>query len=236
MSLIERAERLSADIDEIRTLNAIAHQAEAIFSRASQFEDVLKKIRLYAGSACLLQDRGINVVFVIQTQGILHFLRELQEKIADDPSAVLKETGIQQKMLIPIEKAASAIREAADIAWSEYVKQQLPIVGNELVGALSRIPGLRSKVGNFQHLRDQTLDGSSRAPSNDEVFNRTLKLVQQCQQAWKELDAEDIPQEVLVLFREAASSQGADLSSLTPVVLDWLTAHGLVDTLGIRIR
>ena len=236
LNLFERSEQLEKDVAEIRTLRAVADRAEAIGTRASQFENALAELRLSVGKARLLQDRGVNVELVVQSQGVRHFLRELQSKVADDPATILAARDIQPKMLRPIENDTSAIQESADKAWREYVRQQMPEVGNEFLEALSRIPGLRSKVEHFRGLKDQALRRGERAPASDEDFDLIRELSRQCRQAWQELDAEDMPQEALVLFREAATAQGASLSSLTPAVLAWLTAHGLADALGIRVR
>ena len=232
MNLFERSEQLAGDVVEINALRAVANQAEAIRSRASQFEKVLAALRLSSGSARLLHDQGVNVEFRLEAQGVRHFLKELHGKVADDPAAVLAVKDISPKMLKPIERDSAAIREAADKAWGNYVRKHMSGVSNELLEGLSRVPKLRSKVERLQSLKYQALRRGERAPSSAAEFDLIRKLGRQFYQAWQELDAQDMPKEVLNLFREAATVQGAALSSLTPKVLAWLNSHGLTDTLG----
>ncbi|MBF9235120.1 hypothetical protein [Microvirga alba] len=237
MTLLERSEQLSVEVGEINALGAIAHQAEAIRSRATQFENVLAELRLCAGSARQLRDRGIEIEAEVQAvAGVRHFLSQLLDAVTADPAAILGAKDIQPKMLVPLGKIASSLQEAANQAWGRYVRQRLPAVSSDLLDALNRVPALRPKVEHFRGLRDRALASAARTPSKAAEFDVMEVLTTQCNEAWRDLDARDIPQDVLVLFREAATPRGAGLSKLTPSVLTWLEEHRLAEAFGIRIR
>ena len=237
MTLLERSEQLSAEVVEINALAAIAHQAEAVRSRAMQFESALAELRLSAGSVQQLRDRRIGVEAEVQAAaGVRHFLSQLLDAVNADPAAIVGVKDVQPRMLGPLGKIASSLQEAANQAWGRYVRQQLPAVSGDLLDALSRVPALRPKAEHFRGLRDRALASAARAPSKAAEFDVIEVLIAQCNEAWRDLDARDIPQDVLVLFREAATPRGASLSRLTPSVLAWLEEHQLAEAFGIRIR
>lgn len=237
MTLLDRSEQLTAEVVEVTTLSAIAGQAEAIRTRATQFENALTEFRLSAESVRQLRDRGIGVEGEVQAAaGVRHFLSQLLDAVTADPATILAAKDIQPKMLVPLGRIATNLQEAANQAWGRYVQQQLPAVSGDLLDALSRVPDLRPKVESFRGLRNRALVSATRAPSKAAEFDVMEVLVAQCNEAWRELDARNIPQDVLVLFREAATPRGASVSKLTPAVLAWLQEHGFVEAFGIRIR
>ena len=235
--MLERSEQLAAEVVEINALGAIAHQAEAIRSRATQFEEALAELRLRAGSARQLRDRGMGVEAEVQAAvGVRHSLSQLLDAVTADPAVILGAKDIQPKMLAPLGRIAASLQEAANQAWGRYVRQRLPAVSGDLLDALSRVPALRPKVEDFRGLRDRALTSAARAPSKAAEFDVMEVLIAQCNEAWRDLDARDIPQDVLVFFREVTAPRGASLLRLTPTVLAWLEEHGLVEAFGIRIR
>ena len=236
MNLLERSEKLAAVVVEINALAAIADRAEAIRSRATQFESALDELRLSAGSARHLRDRGVAVECELKAAGVRHFLSQLLGEVNADPAAILAAKDIHPKMLAPLAKIASILQEAADQAWRRHVRQQLPEVRGDLLDALTRVPALRSKVERFRVLRERALAGSERTPTTDAEFNAVELLVKHCNQAWRELDSEGIPKEVLIFLREAATPRGASLSKLTPTIVSWLEANNLAEAFGVRIR
>lgn len=237
MNLLERSEKLASEIVEINALGAIAGQAEAIRSRASQFETALATLRLSAGSARLLRGHGVQFDVDVQSaDGVGHFLGQLLEAVSADPAAALATRDIQPKMLAPLAKLAASVQAAADQAWLRHIRSQLPAVNTDLLDALARVPALRMKVEHFRGLRNRALTIGEKAPTKDAEFEVAQALILQCSEAWSDLDAEGIPKAVITFFREAASPLGAKLSALTPEVLSWLQEHALVDAFGIRTR
>jgi hypothetical protein len=237
MNLLDRSETLASEIKDLEKLGAIADQAEAIRSRAAQFETALGTLRISAGSARQLRQHGVQVeADTSSAQGVSHFIGQLLEAVKADPAAILSAKDVQPKMLGPVGKLATSVQNGADQAWARHIRQQLPAVSTELLDALSRVTALRPKVEHFRGLRDQALSAGARAPTKEAEFDVAKVLISQCDQAWRELDAEGIPKEVLSFFRAAASLRGADLASLKPEVLTWLQGHSLVDAFGIRTR
>ena len=236
MNLFERATKLKSDVEEIKVLKINATQAESIRSRTSQFENALAKLRLNLGCARLLQDYGLGLEFMVQIDGVLYYLNEIKDKVTENPTTILEFTDVKLKILNPIENETSKIEEKVHRAWRDHVQQQLPRLNEEILTTLSRVPGLFSKVDDIRSLRSEALNYSTLLPKNNSDIDRTHKAIHQCRKKWEDLNTDDLPQEVLDLFRDAATLKGADLSILTPTVFSWLTAHGITDALGIRIR
>ena len=237
MNLIERSGKLATDVVEIKALNAVAGQAEAIRTRAAQFEEALGVLRLSAGSARKLRERNISLEAETQpAAGIAHFVGQLFDAVKDDPAAILAAQDVQPKILGPLGKLSSHLQNAADQAWGRHIRQQLPSVSVELLDALGRVPALRPKVEHFRSLRDRATSLGARAPTKDADFDVAAVLIDQCNTAWRELDAEGIPKDLLQFFREAAGPLGANIGRLSPTVIAWLEQHRLTEAFGIRIR
>lgn len=237
MNLLERSRVIASEVSELAALKAIADQAEAVGTRAAQFEKELAKLRLSAGCIRQLQGRGVRVeVEVKAAPGVRQFIEALLRAVNADPAAVLEIRDVQPRILSPLSKISASLADAANQGWARQVGQRLPAVSNALLEALARVPALRPKVEHFQALREQARARSASAPLTEAEFDRMDTLVAQCNRAWRDLDAEGIPQDVLVFFREAANPRGANLSLLNSVVLAWLDKHDLVDAFGIRVR
>ncbi len=238
-NLIERSEKLGAEVEEMIALESISNQVEAIKTRASQLENVLEKLRLNLSIAYRLKNSTDAIECVTSfssMEGIRHRLSEYQKQLADNPTFVQQPTDIQLKTLQPIEKYTEDIRVSADSAWKLYVQQQLPIISKELFDALSKVPSLKSRVRNFRDKWQMVGTFSIKAPESDREICRTKELILECRQAWDELDAEEVPNDVMKLLQEATNSQGAQLSRLTPTALSWLDKHELTNNFRIRIR
>jgi hypothetical protein len=237
MTLLERSERLSIDVAEISALGAIASQAEGIRSRAVQFEEALAKLRLSSESARQLRGRGVEVEFEVKSaEGIRHFLNQLLSSISKEPSVILETKDIQPKILTPLNKISVSLQQSSDRAWHGHVQAQLPRLSNDLLNVLVRLPALRRKVESFRELIDGVSAKAARAPMKDSEYDAAELLIGKCRQAWDDLDAKDLPQNVLNFFKEATSTQGANLSRLTPDVVNWLEQHKLLEAFGVRVR
>lgn len=237
MNLLERSRAIATEVSELAALRAIADQAEAVRSRATQFENELAKLRLVAGCIRQLRGRGVRVDAEIATvAGVRQFIDALLHAVNADPAAILEIRDVQPRILSPLGKISASLQNAANQGWARQVGQRLPAVSGALLEALARVPALRPKVEHFRVLREQARARSATAPLTQAEFDRMDILIEQCNRAWRDLDAEGIPQDVLVFFREAANARGASLSMLKSDVLAWLEKYGLMDAFGIHIR
>jgi len=233
--LFERSKLLAENVNKLIKTDDIANKVDYLGSRASQFENLLVCLRTSTGKARQLERHGIIFERATDFQGSLYFLKEMQAKFVKDSSTIREVKDIKPKILNPIQNGSSQIENAVNKAWHEHIHQQLPRVSNELLDALFKIPGLKSEIDCFRKLICQAQRKRNRVPTDEVEFDQTLDLIRRCKQAWSKLDAKDIPLSVKDFFHDAGTRKGAELSRLTPEILDWLAKNNLTDKLRIIV-
>jgi hypothetical protein len=239
MSLFERSERLGRDIESLRSATTLASQVEAIRGRADSFEQAASKLRAATQRAEALRARGVSVTIDLSSaSGIRHYIEAWRADVSKDQSAVIGAAGqtVKPRMIDPVVKIADDLQTAAAAAWRAHAKEKLPRINNETLNLLEGLPGQKVAVKSFRELHRRVLDLADVLPATAGEFERFDTLAEQCANAWRNLDASDLPDAVRRFLREAGSAAGATLKALTPEVLTWLDQHGFAETFRIRAR
>lgn len=238
MSLLERSATLAGGAGELRGLRDAANQADAMRSRADGLTADLDRLKAGRGRQALLARHGIPVAFTAgSAPGIGRFARELDARIAQAPAAVLSpDLQVAPRLTTPLRALIGDLDAAVAGTWRAYVLGLSPGIRSDLLDVLGRIPGLKQQVDTVKdHLR--RLEGLAvKPPSTDEEVRLAKVVAGQLEEAWRVLDAAEMPVEVLAFLKDAAAPRGADLSRFTPAVGAWLAAHGLTMSFKVATR
>lgn len=237
MSLLKDSEALAEAARSVKAAESLAAQVKAVTARADKLTTVTQDLKSASGRTKALRGRGVVVdVDVRSAPGTRHFVTEWRVAVAKDASAALG-TGdqvVQPKIIGPAQRLADALDAASAAAWRAHAHARLPRFTEDVLVLLASLPGQRAAVSAFRERYQRVAMLADSPPKNDGEFARFDQLAASCDKAWKELDGQDLPLAVRRFVREAGSSAGAPLNSLTSEVLQWLTTHRLVD--GFRIR
>ncbi len=239
MSLFERSQRLGRDIESLTTAKVLASQVEAIRARADSFDQAAAKLRAAMQRTRALRDRGVVVAIDVSTAaGVRHFIEAWRAEVSKDPSVALGTGGqaVKSKMMDPVVKIADSLTIAGTAAWRMHAKEKLPRINSDTLNILEGLPGQKETVRSFRELHRRVLDLADVLPTTAGEYDRFDTLAAQCVKAWRDLDASDLPEAVRNFLREAGSSGGATLKTLTEEVLAWLEQHGLAETFRIKPR
>ncbi|WP_420566415.1 hypothetical protein [Thalassobaculum sp.] len=235
--LLERARKLSDQLKQFQKVKAAARDAQRFGTRARQFSEAARKIGALRGDLAALKKAGIAVAFQPANGSLLSTrASDLRARVAEDPSAIDHPPfDLKYEFVDRLNAIADSGRAAAIRAWREDVGEQAGTGSQEILNVLQELPQLRAGVTQIRELRKEIIGLSETLPEDPVAARaRVRELAEQMQAAWGELDASDIPEEVIAFIRQAAA-RGAPLTNLTSNILNWLTARSLTDSFRIRL-
>jgi hypothetical protein len=235
MTLLQRSSAFVHATTELSALRTVAHQVQAVDTRANQLTSELAKLRLALGRRRLLISRGLTVsVDLSSVGGVAHYLKKFKDAITADPTAAMA-ADFTPKTITPIGLLSTAVEQVCKKGWEDHVRSLAPQVG-DLLQHLIRVSALRDRVERVRKLREDLLALANNPPNGVADFDRAKQLADDCSDAWQALDLGSVPAEVTRFLREAGRPQGADLERLDEGVKAWLRTHGLLASFGVRAR
>jgi hypothetical protein len=204
----------------------------------SRQEQIAKAV---AGTLPLVQalrafrQRGIaNINLAQKAEALLAIITEAEAKFQENPEWIIESRNFgKTSFYSKVEQLQNALREQLGQAWRSYRTQKMPSTNNEILNLLDQVSDFKQTVQRIRSL-DLQIQQLNSFPQSSEDFERVDRLIEQLKQCWDSLNADEVP-EVALRFLKVAANQGAPLSLLTPEVKDWLTKHGLIDSLRIRL-
>jgi len=117
-------------------------------------------------------------------------------------------------------------------AWEQFLKVECPQSNEQLLDLLGKLPAFSKTVDKIRELYAELRH--AQRPTTQEDLNDVKDAVGALQNAWATLEANDVPEPVVV-FLQHAGSRGAKLSLLTPEVRAWLKEHGVIDSFAVQL-
>ncbi len=204
----------------------------------SRQEQIAKAV---AGTLPLVQalrafrQRGIaNINLAQKAEALLAIITEAEAKFQENPEWIIESRNFgKTSFYSKVEQLQNVLREQLGQAWRSYRTQKMPSTNNEILNLLAQVSAFQLTVQRIRSL-DLQIQQLNSFPQSSEDFERVDRLIEQLKQCWDSLNADEVP-EAALRFLKVAANQGAPLSLLTPEVKDWLTKHGLIDSLRIRL-
>ena len=240
MNLFERAQALSRDIHALNGLRERASQAGKFEKRANDLRGPTSALQKLSASIEIMIHYNIPVSSL--DRGLVGTLRDrvadLRARYNLDKNVMLDpfpEGDVRYILNQPLSQLPTKAKAALLEGWQCWVKTQLPKLDDEVVAILAGIPALHDSVMALRTFKSSADKISIELPVEDDVLNHLKELRERITDAWHKLAGDGIPTEVLAFLRAAGSRDGVGFGSLTSEVLNWLTAHGLRDSLRVRM-
>jgi len=233
--LVEKSNQLSELSQKRINLQKYAKNLEGFLSRQQQIEQaVTGTIPLVQSLRAFRQREIVNFDLTQKADSLLKFIANVEAKFQEDPQWIIDNENFNNKIFTSaVNQLQKALREQLTQAWWLYRIQKMPNTNQEVLNVLAQVSAFKPTIQRIQDL-DGHIQGSNSIPQSSEDFEKVDRLIEKLKQCWDELDADEVPEAVLDFLRIAAN-EGATLSLLTPEVKDWLTKHGLIDALRIRL-
>ena len=118
-------------------------------------------------------------------------------------------------------------------AWTDYKRQRIPNINDELLVLLARIETFKPTVHTIQRLLNQLkiID----FPKDAQQFEQIEQAINDLGTAWNSLNSNEVPEAVLKFLRAAATTDGAAIDLLTSEVQGWLDGHSISQFFRIRL-
>lgn len=233
--LVEKSNQLSELSQKRINLQKYAKNLEGFLSRQQQIElAVTGTIPLVQSLRAFRQREIVNFDLTQKADSLLKFIANLEAKFQEDPEWIIDNENFNNKIFTSaVNQLQKALREQLTQAWWLYRIEKMPNTNQEVLNVLDKVSAFKSTIQRIRTL-DLQIRESNSIPESSEDFAKVDRLIEQLKQCWDKLDADEVPEAVLDFLRVAAN-EGATLSLLTPEVKDWLTKHGLIDALRIRL-
>lgn len=240
MTLLQRAKDLTSSLEELNALDKRADHAQLFENRADTFEKPATSLRGLEESMKVLLELGIVVPGIEKETVIalknrindLHSRYLLNKNVMLDP---FPGENIKYVLTNALSRLPDQSREALIRGWGEWCRRQLPHVDEEVLTLLEKIEALRKSAQSVRELKKEFDEVSSSMPIATESVERITHLAGDMNEVWLDLTGEGVPQPVLIFLRKAISIEGARLAELTQDVRDWMSEHGLSNSLRVRI-
>jgi len=216
-------------------LRKYAEHYQGFQSRQKQIEQaVTGTLPLVQSLRAFRQREIVNFDLTQKADSFLKFIANVEAKFHEDPEWIIDNENFNNKNFTStVNQLQKALKEELSQAWRLYRIQKMPIANKEVLNVLDQVSAFKPTIQRIRYLELQIQDSNS-IPESIEDFAKVDRLIEQLKQCWDKLDADEVPEAVLDFLRIAAN-EGATLSLLTPEVKDWLTKHGLIDALRIRL-
>ncbi len=242
MSLLERAHNLSTEILALDSLKKRADQADVFERRANDLDTPAKEIQKLGNAISVIAGQGICVKSLDRALvgSLRDLITDLKTRYALDRNVAIDPfppKDVRYVLIAPLGKLSSMANAALLEAWESWAinQLQLPAIRNDVLDTLGRISALRDSVARVRSLRVQADKVCKELPDSDDVVLSLAKLGQDIGVAWESLAGNGVPNEVLAFLSSAGTPIGAEYSAMTPKVLEWLSEHGLSNSLRIRM-
>jgi hypothetical protein len=236
MSLLERSRSLAERTSVLKDSEGLVEKTKAFSSRANQFVLIIAQLRASAGGVKLLQAHGVAVKAATSpAAGIRQNVADWRVALAIDDAAISAPgQAVQPKLIDPTNRLSRSLEEAALAGWIAHVKARLPIVSEDLLAVSSTLPEQTAKVVAYRSTFERAEAAGRKLPASSADIDRFQTYANQCQQAVTELENQSISPAVVAFFKATSTPAGATLGLLTPEVLEFLRASGLVARYRIR--
>lgn len=233
--LVEKSNQLSELSQNRINLQKYAKNLDGFISRQQQIEQaVTGTIPLVQSLRAFRQREIVDFDLTQKADSLLKFIANVEAKFSENPEWIIDNENFNNKIFTSaVNQLQKALREQLTQAWGLYRIQKMPSTNQEVLKVLDKVSAFKPAIQRIRTL-DLQIRESNSIPESLEDFEKVDRLIDQLKQCWDKLDADEVPEAVLDFLRIAAN-EGATLSLLTPEVKDWLTKHGLIDALRIRL-
>ncbi|WP_107668673.1 hypothetical protein [Cyanothece sp. BG0011] len=232
--LLEKSKQLIKLSQQKIDLQKYAKNQQGFKSREEQIKEYYQQILEIVEPLRLFENKGlIQGDYEPVVKNLLYLVQLTIKEYQQDPEWIIKNFE-SAKYKSSIKGLTSTIEKQLLETWQNYLKRKLPSTNPELLNILDQINEFKPTIHRIYQLERQI--SSENFPKYKEEFDHIENLIQQLNETWNTLNAENVPDEVLRFLQAAGSNTGAFLNQLTPTVDAWIKEHHLTNALRIRLN
>lgn len=226
MTLLQRANQLAENLEQLEAKKQLAQEVQTFSSRAIELEQAVQKfndlVRLVKIFRKYIVPYSVNVNLVDLRQA----LETIYSSYQSDLNTIKPNAESSKKFWKPLKDYPTQIQQSLELAWQNYTRTILPSLDKELLDIFEKLPSTQAQVKTIRQLQKQAEALIVLLPSSEQDVDKIKQLVASIQIAWQGLETTEIPASVL-RFLKAACSGGAALHLFTEDVRQWLVEHQL---------
>lgn len=232
--LLEQSQKLIELSQEKIALQKYANNLDGFKSRQQLISQAVTNITFFIRAFRAFRQRGLVTFDLTQkVDKLLEFITIAEENFQQNPEWILDNKNFKGNIFISsLEGLTKTLTQQLLQAWKNYLTLRMPSTNQEMLNLLGRVDAFKSTVQKIRNL--DALIPREEFPKSCEEFDNIDRLIDQLRESWDSLSSDEAPEAVLRFLR-ATASQGASLTLLTPEVQDWITRHGISDSLRIRL-
>lgn len=236
MTLLAKIQDLTTRLDTAESAKGAVEEAKALQALADELDQRLERIEALRGDVVLLRTNGvaIEISLTAARQKVQDSMARF-EKAAK--STTLRSGQRWRGMLEALDASVTTATVALNSSWAGYTEQRL-FGGTSPETIEPRLPKTPINVREIVRYRLAYRSFSAKkrvTPSTQGDFDEIKNLSEELQ-AIAFQEADDVPESVRRFLDATNLSAGADLTLVTPLVLDWLKANALLDKYMIKAR
>lgn len=240
MTLLKRAETVSNNVRSLKDLEKRAEQAQLFEKRANDLERPAVLLRQLEPSIAILVEQHIIAAAVESgtVAAIKSRVKDLHSRYLLDKNVMI-DPFPKEDIRFVLYRALEQLTDGSDAAlleaWGEWGRRQLPCVDNEVLALLEKIDVLRVPAQAVRMLRQEAEEIFSSLPADKGAITRLKDLADDMSETWHNLAGEGVPIPVMAFLKKAITYEGARFEDLTVEVRNWISEHGLSNSLRVRV-
>ncbi len=209
---------------------------------ATAYQDRCEKLVALADRLAL----AFNTYQLLATSGIesfdanLSYMQDVKTYVEQMREQFRKQTnwGTESHVLTELQRKAQhlidSLNKQAFMAWSRYIDNNRPPIQMNLLSTLQNIHGFKENASQIVKLIENMEQLKNDLPKSQATIESVQIISRLIMQAWTTIGAEDIPEEVLIFLKQAASPGGVTLEAFNESIREWLVQHRLTAHFSIH--
>jgi len=236
--LIEKSQELIELSQKYVKLKDDTYKREGFKTREKQISQAFEKVKDLVQSLRLFRKQGLIIAdFKPTVEKLLLKVEDTINKYQEKPESILDPENFSGNELeTEINKITARIEKELLQAWKNYINRQKPNTPLDLLNILEQVDSFKLDIARIRELDSQIKSKTEKFPKYQDEFDDINKLIQELNQTWQNLNADNVSEEVKAFLKAAVSNTGAPYDLLTKEVNLWILRHNLNRKLRIYFK
>ena len=230
--LLNKTNQLLEELDKLDTLKELANDSQGFSKRSKELKEIDDNLSTIVDIIVLFRNESFEIDTESKFVNFIKSFQDLKDKWDKDKKTLLDSNQfIRNNNLSEIN---SNIKYDLLNKWQKYIQENRPNLNMEQLDILENIPDLSSSVEKLKSKLYELNELKSGLPHSHNEFISVVSITKDMNELWDNLSSQNIPKEAMTFLRRAGSSEGIELSEVTPGILLWLQEHKLTSLCHVR--
>jgi len=234
--LVERCRQLEQSVARLVQLKELADRWELFAGRRDQLREAVAQLKPHLQTLALFRTARIPVATALPlAMRARNAVVTIRAKYTRDPASIQNLGEYSRLFRVELPQLCEQLAEQLKEAWRRYTAAHQLAIDDHVLDVLAKDPNFEPKIDQVRMLRQEVERRRERLPRSESDLEGYHQAVAQLRAAWHSMPASNMPADV-VAFLQAAVTDGAPLSTLTPDVQRWLAEQGLMERFYVVSR